>query len=182
MTFGLWVPCGLCGVVWPATRRGHVFTNWEDRYYPPEDCKEPGVKCSLIPFLTCYLSGNLWTSQVAQMVKNLPAVKETWVQSLGQEDPLKKEMATHSSVLAWRIPWTEEPGGLHSPWGRKGLDMTELLTFLLSPVSYLLVISTQSPLGWHGNFWGHSIHSLWKLPFYVFNRTTKIQDRTKPCM
>ena len=48
------------------------------------------------------------------MVKNLPAVQETWVQSLGQEDPLEKGMATHSSVLAWRIPWTEEPGGLQS--------------------------------------------------------------------
>ena len=46
------------------------------------------------------------------MVKNLPAVRETWVQSLGSEDPLEEGMATHSSVLAWRIPWTEEPGGL----------------------------------------------------------------------
>ena len=49
---------------------------------------------------------------VAQTVKNLPAMKESWVQSLGQEDPLEKEMATHSSILAWRIPWTEEPGRL----------------------------------------------------------------------
>ena len=48
------------------------------------------------------------------MVKNLPAIKETWVQSLGQEDPLEKGMATHFSILAWRIPWTEEPGGLQS--------------------------------------------------------------------
>ena len=48
------------------------------------------------------------------MVKNLPAVQQTWVQFLGQEDPLEKEMATHSSILAWRIPWTEEPGGLQS--------------------------------------------------------------------
>ena len=46
------------------------------------------------------------------MVKNLPAKQETWVGSLGQEDPLKKEMTTHSSILAWRIPWTEETGGL----------------------------------------------------------------------
>ena len=46
------------------------------------------------------------------MVKNLPAMQETWVQSLGQEDPLEKGMATHSSILAWRIPWTGEPGGL----------------------------------------------------------------------
>ena len=49
---------------------------------------------------------------MAQMVKNLPAMQETQVGSLDQEDPLEKEMATHSSILAWRIPWTEEPGGL----------------------------------------------------------------------
>ena len=52
------------------------------------------------------------TSLVAQMVKHLPTVWETWVQSLGQEDSLEKEMATQSSTLAWEIPWTEEPGGL----------------------------------------------------------------------
>ena len=63
-------------------------------------------------------------SLVAQMVKNLPAMQETWVQSLGQEDPLEKEMATHSSIRAWRIPWAEEPGGLQL-WGCKELDMTE---------------------------------------------------------
>ena len=51
---------------------------------------------------------------VAQMVYNLPARWETWVPSLGQEDPLEKGMAMHSSILAWRIPWTEEPGGLQS--------------------------------------------------------------------
>ena len=48
------------------------------------------------------------------MVKKLPAMQETWVRSLGQEDPLEKEMATHSSLLAWRTPWTEKPGGLQS--------------------------------------------------------------------
>ena len=53
-------------------------------------------------------------SLVAQTVKNLPAMQETWVRSLGQEDPLEKEMATHSSILAWRNPWIEEPGGLQS--------------------------------------------------------------------
>ena len=53
-------------------------------------------------------------SQVAQLVKNLPVVQEIQVQSLGGEDPLEKEMATHSSILAWRIPRTEEPGGLQS--------------------------------------------------------------------
>ena len=51
-------------------------------------------------------------SLVAQMVKNPPAMQETWARSLGWEDPLEKEIATHSSILAWRIPWTEEPGGL----------------------------------------------------------------------
>ena len=49
---------------------------------------------------------------MAQMVKPLPTMRETWVQSLGQEDPLEKAMATHSSTLAWKIPWTEEPGKL----------------------------------------------------------------------
>ena len=51
---------------------------------------------------------------VAQMMKNLPAVQETQVQSLSREDPLEKETATHSSILAWKIPWKEEPGGLQS--------------------------------------------------------------------
>ena len=51
---------------------------------------------------------------MAQLVKSLSAVRETQVRSLGEEDPLEKEMATHSSILAWRIPWTEEPGGLQS--------------------------------------------------------------------
>ena len=58
-------------------------------------------------------------------------MQETWVQSLRQEDPLEEEMETHSSVLAWRIPWTEEPGGLESI-GLQKLDMTERLTFSLS--------------------------------------------------
>ena len=55
-----------------------------------------------------------WASLVAQMVNRLPAMWETWVQSLGWEDPLEKEMATHSSTLAWKIPWTEERGRLQS--------------------------------------------------------------------
>ena len=57
---------------------------------------------------------SLLASLVAQSVKNLPVVQETRVQSLGWEDPLEKEMAIHSSILAWKIPWTEEPGGLQS--------------------------------------------------------------------
>ena len=63
---------------------------------------------------------------MAQTVKNLPAMQETWVRSLGREDPLEKEMETHSSILAWKIPWTEEPAG-YSPWGHEEWDMTEQL-------------------------------------------------------
>ena len=59
---------------------------------------------------------------MAQLVKNPPAMQDMWVQSLGQEDPLEKEMATHSSILAWEIPSTEEPGGLQS-MGLQELDM-----------------------------------------------------------
>ena len=65
-----------------------------------------------------------WASLVVQMVKNLPAMQETQVQSLGWEDPLEKGMATHSSILAWRIPWTEELAD-YTPWSCKDSDMTE---------------------------------------------------------
>ena len=67
------------------------------------------------------------------MVKNLPAVQETGVHSLGQEDPLEKRMATYFSILAWIIPWTEEPGGLQS-MGREESNMTEQLTLITSLV------------------------------------------------
>ena len=63
------------------------------------------------------------------MVKNLPAAQETFG-SLGWEDPLEEGLATHSSTLIWRIPWTEEPGGLYSPWGHKESGMTERLSLL----------------------------------------------------
>ena len=75
--------------------------------------------CSLYETVDCYLTFItpfffIRTSLVAQMVKRLPTMRETWVQSLGQEDLLEKEMATHSSTLAWRIPWIEEPDRLQS--------------------------------------------------------------------
>ena len=96
------------------------------------------AEIDVFPELSCFFDdpadvGNLisgfWTSLVGQRLKCLPAMWETWVQSLGQGDPLEKEMATHSSILAWRIPWLEEPGGLYSPWDRKKSDTTELLHF-----------------------------------------------------
>ena len=89
--------------------------------------KRPYALCifNLIPdliFSQAYLSLSL-TSLVAQMVKHLPAMRETQVQSLGWEDLLEKEMATHSSILAWKIPgWRSMVG--YSPWGRKESDVT----------------------------------------------------------
>ena len=67
------------------------------------------VRCTIV---SCVIKGKIRASLVAQMVKCLPAMWETWVRSLGWEDPLEKEMATHSSTLAWKIPWMEEPGRL----------------------------------------------------------------------
>ena len=74
------------------------------------------------------------------MVNNLCAMHEAQVRFLGQEDPLEKRMATNSSILACRIPWTDEPGGLHS-MGHKESDMTELVTFLFLLHSYSCLIS-----------------------------------------
>ena len=75
---------------------------------------------------------------MAQTVKHLPTMRETQVRSLGWEDPLKKEMATHSSILALEIAWTEEPGGRGS-WGRKESDVAEQLT--LSLFSLLIILN-----------------------------------------
>ena len=70
----------------------------------------------------------MWASLIAQLVKNLPTVQEIRVRFLGWEDPLEKEMATHSDMLAWRIPWAEEPGGLQSI-GLQDLDTTWQLNY-----------------------------------------------------
>ena len=96
---------------------GHHQLNEHELQQTPGDSEGQGS-------LVCYsswghkeLDTTYWlnrVSLVAQRLKYLPAIWETWVRSLGQEDPLEKEMATHSSILAWRIPWMEEPGGLQS--------------------------------------------------------------------
>ena len=76
---------------------------WSEWPFPsPGDLPDPGIE-----------------PLVVQRLKRLPAMRETWVRSLGREDPLEKEMATHSSILAWRIPWTEESGGLQSTWSQR---------------------------------------------------------------
>ena len=82
-----------------------------------QDCHSSRAEDLITQFKIKYdHKGNMtyWASVVAQMVKHLPAMQETWVWSLGWEDPLEKEMATHSGILAWKIPWTEEPGRLWS--------------------------------------------------------------------
>ena len=81
---------------------------------------------------------------MAQRLKRLPAMWETWVRSLGWEDPLEKEMATHCSILAWRIPWTEELGGLQST-GRKESDTTERLHFHFTAFWTLLLTMRAIP-------------------------------------
>ena len=76
--------------------------------------------------------------------KNLPAVQETWVQFLGWEDPLEKEMATHSSILAWEIPWTEECGGLQSMGSQKSQTQLSNQTTTTMPTAYSKLGKSQS--------------------------------------
>ena len=79
------------------------------------------------------------------VVKNLPAIQETWVRSLGREDPLEEEMPIHASIHAWKIPWTEEPGGYH-PWGQKESDMTGRVSMSASiPLSKWATSSLSTP-------------------------------------
>ena len=75
----------------------------------------PRLPWALTSDAACVFTGCIYRCEAySQTVKNLPVIQETWVQSLGWEDPLEKGMATHSSILTWRIPWTEEPGRLQS--------------------------------------------------------------------
>ena len=88
----------------------------------------PSNFASLTNFNLTVVVNHEWAYLVAQMVKNPPAMQETWVQSLGWEDPLEEGMATHSNILAWRIPMDRGACQGYSPWGRKELDMTERLS------------------------------------------------------
>ena len=94
-----------------------------------KNLKFPGERSILFQFE----QGSNWFFLVVQMAKNLPATWETWVQSLGQDDLLEKRMATHSSILAWRIPWKEDPGGLQSMESQKVRQnwVTNTFTFKL---------------------------------------------------
>ena len=107
-------------VTWKKTYQSKIYgwdlreEGWEGRV-PPENIFCPrcwGVGAQVVGKMKWQPA--VGDSLVAQSVKNLPAVQETWVWSLGWEDPLEKQMATHSSILAWKISWTEKPGGLQS--------------------------------------------------------------------
>ena len=92
--------------------------------------RENGLGMTPEHYIYCAFS---FESLVAQRLKCLPAVRETWVRFLGREDPLEKAMAPHSSILAWRTPWTEEPGGLRSTGSQSRTrlsDFTFTVTFL----------------------------------------------------
>ena len=99
-----------------------------------------GVQQSVLVMLI-YVS---MASLVAQLVKGLPAIWETWVQSLGQEDPLEKEMATHSSILACRIPWREEPGGLQSTGSQRVGHNRQTNTHTCMYISILNIVPSGS--------------------------------------
>ena len=112
-----------------------------------------------VSYVSCsYFSVLIWTSLEAQTAKNLPAIQETQVWSLGREDPLEKGMAIQSTILAWRIPWTEEPGESHgqrslegySSWGHKESDMTERLTHthILAGKFFTTSATWEAPTNW----------------------------------
>ena len=112
-------PLGAAGTC-QALRAGGIFSG-KGSHHPQEAvclwlCGWPSSPYSLRTFVSIFIKdlGQKGASLMAQTVKNLPTLRETQVPSLGREDPLQKGMATHSSVLAWRIPWAEEPGGLQS--------------------------------------------------------------------
>ena len=96
-----------------------------------------GCHPELVVLLSLY-----WTSLVVHMVKHLPTMRETWVQSLDREDPLEKEMATHSSILAWRIPWTEELGTLQSMGLQSRTQLSNFTSLSLCHVlGYVILLS-----------------------------------------
>ena len=124
----------------------------------------PGLGSSPGEGIGCPLQYS-WASLVAQTVKNPPAMQETCVQSLGGEDPLEKGMATHSSILAWRIPWTEEPGGLQSMGSQRGgHDWMSTTLYPLDvsgaqpPTPALPVLTTAGVSGGHNRCW---LRSTW---------------------
>ena len=93
-----------------------AISSYRESFYPSHQILVSCVSCIAGRFFICLAIGEVYNENratlVARMLNCLPAMWETWVRPLGWEDPLEKEMATHSSIIAWRIPWTDEPGGL----------------------------------------------------------------------
>ena len=112
---------------------------------------------------TCHLT--IQASLVAQMVKNPPAMWGTWVRCLGWEDPLEKVMATHSSILAWRIPWTEESGSLQSIGSQKVRHNWEIFTFTQYPFFFK-----------HKNFFPYLSPTLSLENIYTIQQCTQVND------
>ena len=124
-------------------------------------------------FLTCrskiYLS-RYQASLVAQRVKNPPAMRETWVQSLGWEDPLEEGMAIYSSILAWRMPWTEEPGGLQSMGSQRVGQTERLSTQSLQAMSSPTLPISSCRLFFKIKFYWNAVLFLGLLVTYSYNR------------
>ena len=156
---------------------GSFFTNWPTREAPewealplthyvtsnsPELLWIHSLSCKWADWNRGSQGPSLVASLVAQTVKHLPSMQETQVRSLGQEDPLEKEMATHFSILAWRISRTEEPAG-YSPWGCKESDTTKQLTHTRPfQVQYLYsMLGELKHTFYSRNIYGKSIPALW---------------------
>ena len=120
---------------------------------------------------------------VAQMVKNLPAMQENQVQSLGWEDPLEKEMVTHSSILAWRISWTEKPGRLQSTGSQREMQIKSILRYHLTPVRMTITKKPTNNKCWRGCgergmllhcWWEYKlIQPLWKTVWRFLKKKTR---------
>ena len=127
------------------------------------------------PFCSLHLLPSLGASLVAQWPRIHPPVQETWVPSLGQEDPLGKEMATHSSILAWSIPWTEEPGGLQSMGSQKSRTWLSIDIHTVSTLMLFLLCFAPEPRVSSGRRWADgwvALPSSWwpsqRLPFLLW--------------
>ena len=120
----------------------------------------------LSPCFQHFVFVDVWASLVAQRLKRLPGMRETRVRSLGREDPLEKEMATHSSILAWRIPWREEPGRLQSMGSpRVGHDWATSLTHSSLTSSVKWVCSHDHSIVLEKAMTPHSGTLAWKIPW-----------------
>ena len=152
------------------------FQDWQFLYRETVDF------CFCLTLKSCilFLSKCLVTSLVAQTVKSLPAMQEAWVPSLGWEDPLEEEMVTHSSILAWRIPWTEEPHGLQSmgSWRVRQDWKTNMLSFVLPISAFISSVNNFASLCSIFFMSTKNVYAAYSFPFaligtFMFNDSVK---------